>query len=706
MFKRSPIDAKQRIIRLIAVLTVIATVTIGIGFRLSLLTSERVGDMRTRQLMRFAISYEMRSLERLVLENAQRPEVRTDAYLRREAAHLPIEFRALTRAGGHYQIAALLDASGRQVRAVRDGGPASASAEANFNRAAKPLLAKLRRGKGCTSSLVAANGDIFIVAAANIWPLGDKGDALAPGARPLVLVQAKRLTSSVATHMGNDLGLRDVRFGDASATRPSLRLTNKAGQTIGVLSWASSELEGPALKGLIWITALVAGGLLLAIGYVVHQGIGITRTLYHQARTDTLSKLPNRRAFRLDAARAIAAGEPLAAAILDLDGFKRVNDFHGHHVGDQLIIAIADMGRTLLENRGMFARLGGDEFAILLTGKDARRDLELVARHLLKMLSTPFEVAGVEVAIGVSIGLVGDALDISDPSELLRRADIAMYGAKAAGKNRYQWYDARMDERRARAFMLEAALQDALSTDEFSVAYQPICDAKGQRIVAVEALVRWKSASFGAISPDVFIPVAEQSTIIDRIGNTVLRRACRDALDWKDVMLAVNVSGAQLRNRFFAAQVRQILAETGFPAHRLELEVTETFLIEDVVTTQMVLQELAGMGITLVLDDFGTGYSSISMAANLPFSHVKIDRTLVARAVDSAAYKTLVEAIITGVHALGAVVTAEGVEGPVHAHLMQLASCDRLQGWHFGKPVRAHELAQLVGITNTDLAAA
>jgi len=218
--------------------------------------------------------------------------------------------------------------------------------------------------------------------------------------------------------------------------------------------------------------------------------------------------------------------------------------------------------------------------------------------------------------------------------------------------------------------------------------------------------VRWKSASFGDISPDVFIPVAEQSTIIDRIGNTVLRRACRDALGWGELKLAVNVSGAQLRNRFFASQVVQILAETGFPARRLELEVTETFLIEDLVTTQTVLQELADMGITIVLDDFGTGYSSISMAANLPFSRIKIDRSLVARAVESPSYKTLVESIITGIHALGGLVTAEGVESPAHARIMQAASCDRLQGWHFGKPMRAQDMGQLVGATDAAVLAA
>lgn len=705
MRQRKTIDAKQRIIRLIAVLTVIATVTIAIAFHFTVQTSERVGNMRTQQLMGFALGYEMRSLERLVLENAQRPEARQDAYLKENAQHLPSGFLDLTRTSGRYQIVALLDTNGKQIRAIRDGEFATAADDARFNRAVVPLLAKVRRGKGSDVGLVAADGGVFIVAAANIWPLAEDGDEIPEGQHPRVLVQAKRLTPSVAMHMGNDLGLQDIRFGQIAEGRPSIRLSDVSGQTIGTISWQPKKLEGPALQGLIWITALVVGGLLLAIGYVVHQCIRIISTLYQQARTDSLSKLPNRRAFRLEAGRAIKVGEPIAAAILDLDGFKRVNDFHGHHVGDQLIVAIADMGRALLDTRGMFARLGGDEFAILLTGSHARRDVELIARHILKKLSAPFEVAGIEVSIGVSIGLVGEAIDIVDPGELLRRADIAMYGAKAAGKNRYTWYDARIDERRARSFMLEAALQDALSTDEFSVAYQPIADGAGERIVAVEALVRWKSASFGAISPDVFIPVAEQSTIIDRIGNTVLRRACRDALHWGDVKLAVNVSGAQLRNRFFASQVAQILAETGFPARRLELEVTETFLIEDLVTTQTVLQELVEMGVTLVLDDFGTGYSSISMAANLPFSRIKIDRSLVARAVESPAYKTLVESIVTGVHALGGLVTAEGVESPAHARIMQAVSCDRLQGWHFGKPMRAQDMDRLVGAADADVLA-
>jgi len=271
-----------------------------------------------------------------------------------------------------------------------------------------------------------------------------------------------------------------------------------------------------------------------------------------------------------------------------------------------------------------------------------------------------------------------------------------MYSAKHAGKMRLAWYDEMLDQKQAIAHTIELELRLAIDTEDFEIVYQPVVGIHDKRIVAVEALLRWVSPTRGIVSPSEFIPVAEETGLIDRMGMIVLRRACRDALDWGDIRVAVNVSAAQLRNPEFSSELNRVLDETGFPAERLELEITEAYLVYDADSASRVLDEIRALGVGVALDDYGTGHASIGFLRQFSFSKVKLDRSLVAEAGLNEEARTVVQANIAVARALNVAVAAEGVETEDQADMMRVAGCDQLQGWLFSRPITATEVAARV----------
>ena len=389
-------------------------------------------------------------------------------------------------------------------------------------------------------------------------------------------------------------------------------------------------------------------------------------------------------------------GEKLALALIDLDGFKGINDNYGHHVGDRLIKSVAELLGGLVGARGMVARLGGDEFAIMVPGSSAVSELQDIARAMLDKLSRPFRIDERTVLVGASIGLASVSLSDFDAGELMRRADVAMYAAKRAGKMRLSWYDEMLDQKQAVAHTVEMELRAAIEAQDFDIVYQPVVGIHDKKIMAVEALLRWSSPTRGEVSPSEFIPVAEETGLIDRIGMIVLRRACREGLEWGNVHVAVNVSAAQLRNPEFSLELGRVLEETGFPAERLELEITEAYLVYDPDTAGKVLREVRALGVGVSLDDFGTGYASIGFLRQFSFSKVKLDRSLVTDASQNEAARTVVQASIAVARALDMAVAAEGVETDDQADMMRVAGCDQLQGWLVSRPVTAKDVAARV----------
>ncbi|MEP5623544.1 MAG: GGDEF domain-containing phosphodiesterase, partial [Hyphomicrobiales bacterium] len=347
-------------------------------------------------------------------------------------------------------------------------------------------------------------------------------------------------------------------------------------------------------------------------------------------------------------------------------------------------------------------RLGGDEFAVTMMGPHAGTILESICRGLIDRMTRPIAIGERRISVGASIGVSGAAAGNDTPStELLRRSDVAMYASKRGGKMRCTWFSEAFDQSREALKELDYKLRNALQDEAFDLHYQPLVDANSSEIVAVEALIRWTDHDGKYIAPDVFIPVAEETGLINPIGLWVLRRACTDALNWGDLSLSVNLSAAQLRNTEFPLQLGEILEETGFPAHRLELEITETCLVFDPVIAERSLDLIREFGVNIALDDFGAGYASIGFLRQFRFEKLKLDRSLIAEAGNDEGSRAMMLSSITVARALDMAVTAEGVETEDQAQMAKTAGCDQIQGWLYYKAMPAKEISQLVIPNNT-----
>jgi diguanylate cyclase (GGDEF)-like protein len=461
-------------------------------------------------------------------------------------------------------------------------------------------------------------------------------------------------------------------------------------------AWFVSQAgAGRHVPNLVVVLGLVVC-LAILIGIFVFSSRQVAR-LEELALTDSLCGLPNRRALHRDVKRGSESGSEVAIALIDLDGFKTVNDFYGHSVGDQTIKQFSTLLVDICAENGAAYRLGGDEFALVVTGPLAGTILEGICRRLIAQLDLPVIVGDRSIALGASIGLaqgVKSAEAAAISTDLLRKADVAMYAAKSRGKMRVTWFKDDFDRHREMHQVIDTDLRLALTNGELRMHYQPLIDSRTGQVNSVEALIRWERPDGQRIGPDKFIPVAEESGLIEAIGLWVLRQACNDALDWDDIKLSVNASVAQLRNPQFPQQLGQILEETGFPAARLELEITETFLMGDPTVARRNLEMIREFGVAIVLDDYGTGYASIGFLRRFRFEKLKLDRSLIVDAASDEATRTIMASSVAMAKALGMSVTAEGIETEHHAAMARTAGCDQMQGWLYFKAIPADEIAQ------------
>jgi diguanylate cyclase (GGDEF)-like protein len=483
-------------------------------------------------------------------------------------------------------------------------------------------------------------------------------------------------------------GLVVIPIGVASIMTGALVLMIAASDDVTVVSPAA----------LLIAAILIYAAVLFFLG---RSGIASIRGLEARASTDPLTRLPNRHALHDDIAHHSLGEEEVALAMIDLDSFKQVNDHYGHAVGDQLIAQCADLIREVCGTEARCYRLGGDEFAAVLVGKVSGTILEGICRTLLEKLGTPVVLDHRQIAVGASIGLTRSTPDLRVPSsEMLRRADVAMDMSKRGGKMRCTWFNESFDRRRERVREIEDEIRAGIASGEFSLAYQPLVSAETKRIVAVEALLRWDRGNRPPLGPNIFIPVAEDSGLINPLGLWVLRQAVCDAGRWDDITLSVNISAAQLRNAEFPIKLGEVLEETGFPPHRLELEVTETCLVLDPVVAERTLDVIRSFGVRIALDDFGTGYASIGFLRRFRFEKLKLDRSLVELAGVDDGSRAMMLSSIALARALDMGVTAEGVETEEQAELVRLAGCDQIQGWLYYRALPAAEIDRLIEAQN------
>jgi diguanylate cyclase (GGDEF)-like protein/PAS domain S-box-containing protein len=415
------------------------------------------------------------------------------------------------------------------------------------------------------------------------------------------------------------------------------------------------------------------------------------------ARYDTLTGLPNRLMVTESLKDALKYAEQwrtrCAFLMIDLDRFKAVNDSLGHQIGDLMLAQVSHRLEELASDNEMCGRLGGDEFAVVIRDASNRNAVAAFADKIIKALSQPYDVENHKLYIGASVGSAMGPRDGTTVEALMRNADLALYRAKDAGGGEHCVYEPTLHAEAEERRQLESALRFATDKGELLLNFQPVVDSKLETVVAFEALVRWQSKEHGFISPAKFIPLAEDTRLIVPIGEWVMREACREAARWPDhIKISVNVSGEQLLEPGFSKTVVRALSDSGLPAERLEVEVTESIFVRDAQIARQALEEIIALGCTIALDDFGTGYSSLGYLRAIRFSTIKVDRSFVQGAAQNSPESlAIVRAVVAMADSLGMTTTAEGVETAAEAALIRDMGCTKIQGFYFGRPMPAAE---------------
>ena len=419
------------------------------------------------------------------------------------------------------------------------------------------------------------------------------------------------------------------------------------------------------------------------------------------ARYDTLTGLPNRMMLTEALGDALTYAEQwrtrCAFLMIDLDRFKAVNDTLGHLVGDQLLARVSERLREQMTENELCGRLGGDEFAIVIRDASNLNHVHEVAEQVIERLSQPYEVDHHTLYVGASVGSALGPRDGATVETLMRNADLALYRSKDSGGGEHYTYEPALHAQAEERRKLEFSLRRALERNEFLLNFQPVVDAESEAIVSFEALLRWNSEEHGSISPAKFIPLAEDTRLIVPIGEWVLREACKEAMNWPShIRIAVNVSGEQLLDPNFAASVVGALSMSGLPAHRLELEVTESIFVRDATQANAALEQVMALGCGVALDDFGTGYSSLGYLRRLRFSTIKVDRSFVqGAATGNPESLAIIRAVVAMADSLEMSTTAEGVETELELAVTRKLGCKKIQGYYFGRPMPSAEASAL-----------
>jgi diguanylate cyclase (GGDEF)-like protein len=607
-----------------------------------------------------------------------------------------------------FDMAIVIDNDRKPIMAYRDGKPMRGALEDCFSPALWTLFDKV--SKSGPNAVPEASGFVRTkagIAVAGVAVVRKKSGAIeVPDDQRRYLIFIRHLDDKKISEIGTTYVIAGLKLVLPDVAVPySVPIHDAQAVTIGKLTWPSRApgdvgyrevrrqvVQAISLVGLFFV-------VLLIIGWMAGRRLKADEiSAREEALRDRLSGLLNRDGLSVavDALVAIAeqTKDNVLLLYLDLDGFKEINDSYGHGTGDQLIRAVAAGLKVLIPEGTVLARIGGDEFAIALALRDGDATAVQLSENILDFLSEALEIGRRVVAIGASIGIAVSPGGAIDREELLRRADLAMYKAKEAGRARMTLYDPAMDADREERNALELDLRMAIEGGDLTLAYQPLIDAATTEMVGVEALVRWNRPGYGPVSPEVFIPVAETSGLIEALGLFVLRRASETAKEWPELRIAVNVSPGQFRNPAFADYVRYVLGQTGIEAKRVTLEITEGYMIQNPKRTRQAIDQLKALGVKIALDDFGSGFSSIGYLRQFGFDRIKIDRSLVMDIQNSDSQREMFKATVALARSLGIPVTAEGIETQEQASAVRQYGCDTLQGFFFGRPMPAEQITE------------
>ncbi|WP_117195743.1 putative bifunctional diguanylate cyclase/phosphodiesterase [Rhizobium terrae] len=610
-----------------------------------------------------------------------------------------------------FDTAIVMDSRQNVLMAYQDGVPVSWSPRDYFDASLATLFDKA--GSAGPDAVPEAAGFMRTkrgIAAVGLALIRQKSGALdVPRPDRRFLIFAHHLDEAKVRKLAQTYVIDGLRFtGEGEVTANAVDIRNLHGKLLGRLVW-NSRLPGnmgyAEVRPLVYC-ALAMVGLFFLLLFV--SGSNTLNRLKadeaaarHLAMSDRLSGLLNRTGFFVALEDLVSegrrSGSDVALLYLDLDGFKEVNDAYGHGTGDKLIRGVAAGLKTLVGNDAILARVGGDEFAIAFLSAEIARVADDLNDRILGFFDEPFVIGERVATIGTSIGVAASPRGKVSGEELVRRADMAMYHAKETGRGRAEYYRPEMDAEREERNMLEIDLRIAIERRELAVVFQPVMDARSFRLIGVEALCRWNRAGYGPVSPDIFIPIAESTGLIDQLGLFVLHRACETIASWPELKLAVNISPGQFRDPAFAVHVGSVFSKTKTEPGRVTLEMTEGYFIQNAERARAALAKLKQLGVKIALDDFGAGFSSVGYLRQFGFDRMKIDKSLVHALDEGARAVDLLQATVALARSLDIPVTAEGVETEEQAIALRLSGCDELQGYLFGRPMSAEEIDAIRG---------
>jgi len=690
---------RQRLVQLILPVLLLFFVTIGLSLFQTVAQVNQVEAQRSRMAVNAAIDTMVSRLADYTHDNAYWDEVARAVYATpTDMAFLKTTLGAATQERVYADTIVVLSPGGAQQLAFRNGQRQDTDLTRSLTDAISRLQRKIGRDNRAATTVVRNERAIALVAISPIRPMDTKLRRLVPAKGPSYLVLLKYVGREDSFRIGRTLQLPNVRFQLQPGRDPFVALHDDEGRPVGVVTWSPPSLGTIALGRAMPVIAVAALVYLIVAAFSLGRGYASLRLLGWQVMADSLSRLPNRRALRWEMIRRADSREDAGLAILDLDGFKMVNDSFGHETGDQLIKAVAALLKQAAGTDATAIRLGGDEFALLATGEGAGTRIEQVANRLLLMLDVPVMLLGRPVQVGASVGIVKVRLGEISPSEAMRRADAAMYVAKRSGKKRVVFYSLELEQEHVAAARLTGALRKAIETREFTVHYQPMIDCRSGNVVSVEALLRWPHAELGTLSAHDFIHVADQAGLTVPIGALVLDQIGKDAQDWGDVRLAVNLSRGQLRSPGFLGLLADQLKALQIAPERMEFEMREELFVENADFAEEIAAELRQMGSRLVLDNFGSGFAAFNTLERADFAKVKIDTGLVSRAASDDRALVLLQSCVAVAHSHGARAVAQGVETFAQAELMRIVGCDEIQGWTYGRPISAADVTSLLSV--------
>ena len=552
-----------------------------------------------------------------------------------------------------------------------------------------------------SKTIIAKTQDgMAIIAASTIAPTST--DMTINAKLPRYLIMVRYLTPEFIKKIGDQYVVGNLELLNSGPDMPQKAdyISNATGTIVANVKWKDRNPGDDVGAGVFQKASLALSFLAL-----VMVGIGLSclklfnslKRKENDARTlatqDSLTGLSNRAALLEKLSELALKNSPQTSiAFADLDGFKEVNDTYDHETGDRLLKQVAAGLAYMVEQKGSIYRLGGDEFVALFTGPKAALRAKNFACDFIKFLKEPFDLDGRQAAVGVSIGIAGWTDTQLEGKELLRRADVAMYQAKAMGRNCTTTYVLDFDIARVENAAIAEELRSILASGALDVAYQPIVDARNAKIIGVEALARWPSSSARKLTPDRFIAIAESNGLIDDLGNLVLSKSCEAASLWPELKISVNVSTLQFKNPNFVTNTLAIIASHGVDPTRIEIEITESTLLEDIDQAKKILIELQNAGVRIALDDFGTGFSGIGYLQRLNFNRIKIDRSMINEITLDTAQQKIVQGMLLMAKGLATAVTAEGVENEEQVKLLKLMGCYEMQGFFYFKPMSSENV--------------